>query len=188
MKHYVMIQRPELPADMQAALSRLDGRTGEQLTEAYNAESRLGFTGVYAQAIHVLALHQHLKAKFGSGPLVIEDNAVLTMSGPVRWDGVTWVPDGPGPDVVAQDNRYHGQPESKGTSTSRANGHWGPLASLVEWMQRRLNGLKSAFGTSEKPKVSSPSEADRAEFMRRKYAELMMAHNAWSEEQEEDDV
>ena len=27
MKHYVMIQRPELPADMQAALSRLDGHT-----------------------------------------------------------------------------------------------------------------------------------------------------------------
>jgi len=185
MKHYVMIQRPELPADMQAALSRLDGRTGEQLIEAYNAESRLGFTGVYAQAIHVLALHQHLKARFGSGPLVIEDNAVLTMSGPVRWDGVTWVPNGPGPDKGAQDDR---QSAPEGTSPSRANGHWGPLASLVEWMQRRLNGLKSAFTSSEKTKVRSQEEAERAEFMRRKYAELMMAHNAWSEEQEEDDV
>ena len=185
MKHYVMIQRPELPADMQAALSRLEGRTGEQLIEAYNAESRLGFTGVYAQAIHVLALHQHLKVRFGAGPLLIEDNAVLTMSGPVRWDGVTWVPDGPGPDDVAEDNR---KPEPEGTSPSRFNGLWGPLDSFVEWMQVRLNGLKSAFATSKKPKVASTDEAARAEFMRRRYAELMMAHNAWSDELEEDDV
>ena len=93
MKYYVMIQRPELPADMHAALSSLEGLTGEQLLEAYNAEGRLGFTGVYAQAIRVLALHHLLKARFGIGPLLIEDNAVLTLSGPVRWGGVSWVPD-----------------------------------------------------------------------------------------------
>ena len=82
MKHYVMIQRPELPADMHAAMSRLNERTGEQLIAAYNAQCELGFTGVYAQAIQVLALHQQLKAKFGKGPLLIEDNALLTMVGP----------------------------------------------------------------------------------------------------------
>ena len=182
MKHYVMIQRPELPADMQAALSRLDGRTGEQLIEAYNVESRLGFTGVYAQAIHVLALHQHLKARFGSGPLVIEDNAVLTMSGPVRWDGVTWVPNGPGPDKGAQDDR---QSAPEGTSPRRSNGLLAPFGPFVDWMRRRLNGLKSASAKSEKSKAVSPDEAERAEFMRRKYAELMMAHNAWSDELDE---
>ena len=182
MKHYVMIQRPELPADMQAALNRLDGRTGEQLIEAYNAESRLGFTGVYAQAVHVLALHQHLKARFGTGPLVIEDNAVLTMSGPVRWDGVTWVPDGPVPEKVAEDNQ---QPGLEGTSPRRSNGLLPSFGSFVEWMRRRLHGLKSASATSEESKTVSPEEAKRAEFMRRKYAELMMAHNVWADELDE---
>ena len=55
-------------------------------------------------------------------------------------------------------------------------------------MQRRLNGLKSAAAKSEGSKAVSSAEGERAEFMRRKYAELMMAHNAGSDELEEDDV
>ena len=90
MKHYVMIQRPSLPNDMRAALSRLEGRTAEQLISEYNDQCRLGFTGVYAQAIHVLALHQQLKARFGKGPLVIENNTLLTIEGPIEWSHGDW--------------------------------------------------------------------------------------------------
>ena len=91
MKHYVMIQRPSLPNDMCEALSRLEGRTAEELISEYNDQCRLGFTGVYAQAIHVLALHQQLKRRFGSGPLLITDNSILTFGGCVTWDGTGWV-------------------------------------------------------------------------------------------------
>ena len=91
MRDYVMIQRPSLPADMRAAISRLDALSDEAIINEYNAQCRRGFTGVYAQAIQVLALHQQLKRRFGSGPLSITDNALLTLSGCVAWDGTGWV-------------------------------------------------------------------------------------------------
>ena len=91
MRNYVMIQRPSLPADMLAAISRLDALSDEAIINEYNAQCRLGFTGVYAQAIYVLALHQQLKRRFGSGPLSITDNALLTLGGCVAWDGTGWV-------------------------------------------------------------------------------------------------
>lgn len=86
----MMIQRPSLPNDMRAALSRLEGRTVEELISEYNEQCRLGFTGVYAQAIHELALHQQLKSRFGKGPLVIENNSLLTMEGPIEWSQGDW--------------------------------------------------------------------------------------------------
>lgn len=91
MRNYVMIQRPSLPADMLAAISRLDALSDEAIINEYNAQCRLGFTGVYAQAIHVLALHQQLKRRFGSGPLSIADNALLTLGGCARLDEKGWV-------------------------------------------------------------------------------------------------
>ena len=90
MRHYVMIQRPSLPNDLRAAMSRLEGKTAQELISEYNEQCRLGFTGVYAQAIHVLALHQQLKARFGKGPLVIENNVLLTMEGPIEWSHGDW--------------------------------------------------------------------------------------------------
>ena len=85
-----MVQRPGLPADMQAAIARLDGHTDSEVIAGYNAQCRLGFTGVYAQAIHVLALHQQLKRRFGVGPLSIKDNALMTLGGCIRWDKAGW--------------------------------------------------------------------------------------------------
>ena len=94
MRNYVMVQRPGLPADMRVAIARLDGHTDSEVLAGYNAQCRLGFTGVYAQVIHVLALHQQLKRRFGSGPLSIRDNALLTLGGCVAWDGTKWVAPG----------------------------------------------------------------------------------------------
>lgn len=187
MKHYVMIQRPELPADMHAAMSRLNERTGEQLIAAYNAQCELGFTGVYAQAIHVLALHQHLKAKYGKGPLQIEDNAVLTMSGPVHWDGKSWALDSPVPPAPNSEAHLASDRVKDGASSkvsSRAFARW---SRMVKWFRQRLNCFRAANEDSVKTAGTSKSEDDREEFMKRKYAELMMSHNAWTEELEGDD-
>ena len=90
MRHYVLIQRPGLPADIRQAIARLDHQTDEAVLADYNAQCRLGFTGVHAQAIHVLALHQQLKRRFGKGPLTIEDNSLLSFGGCVGWDGDSW--------------------------------------------------------------------------------------------------
>ncbi len=187
MKHYVMIQRPELPADMHAAMSRLNERTGEQLIAAYNAQCELGFTGVYAQAIHVLALHQHLKAKYGKGPLRIEDNAVLTMSGPVHWDGKSWASNSPVPSEPNSEACSASDCVKDGASSkvsSRASDRW---SRMVKWFRQRLNYFRAVNEDSIKTPGTSKSEDDRAEFMKRKYAELMMSHNAWTEELEGDD-
>jgi len=187
MKHYVMIQRRELPADMHAAMSRLNERTGEQLIAAYNAQCELGFTGVYAQAIHVLALHQHLKAKFGEGPLLIEDNAVLTMMGPVHWDGKSWASDSPGPPATASDARFPSNRVKDGAfdqASGLALDRWNRM---VQWFRQRFGFCRPVHEDSVKTAGNSKSEDDRAEFMKRKYAELMMSHNVWAEELEGDD-
>ena len=181
-----MIQRPELPADMHAAMSRLNERTGEQLIAAYNAQCELGFTGVYAQAIQVLALHQQLKAKFGKGPLLIEDNALLTMVGPVHWDGKSWasdsqVPPAPASDVRLPANRVK---DTNAQAFGFARDSWNRI---MQWFRQRFGFFRSYHDASPKPAEKSKSADSHAEFMKRKYAELLMAHNAWADELEDDD-
>jgi len=90
MRHYLLIQRPSLPVDMRHAIARLEDHADEVVIADYNAQCRLGFTGVYAHAIHVLALHQQLKRRYGKGPLTIDNNCLLTFKGCVSWDGVAW--------------------------------------------------------------------------------------------------
>ena len=138
MKHYVMVQRLELPADLSAAMSVLNERTGEELIAAYNTQCEMGFTGVYAQAIHVLALHQHLKAKFGKGPLLIEDNAVLTMIGPVHWDGQTWARASPVPSALTSSAHVASDQMAKETSKQASGPALDRWNRLVKWFQQRF--------------------------------------------------
>ena len=58
---------------------------------------------------------------------------------------------------------------------------------LVKWFRQRFGSFRPANQDSVKTAGNSKSEDDRAEFMKRKYAELMMSHNAWADELEEDD-
>ena len=58
---------------------------------------------------------------------------------------------------------------------------------MVKWFRQRLNYFRAVNEDSIKTPGTSKSEDDRAEFMKRKYAELMMSHNAWTEELEGDD-
>ena len=187
MKHYVMVQRLELPADLSAAMSVLNERTGEELIAAYNTQCEMGFTGVYAQAIHVLALHQHLKAKFGKGPLLIEDNAVLTMSGPVHWDGESWASDSPVPPATGSDARLPSHRVKDGAPVQASGLAPDKWNRMTRWFRQRFGSFRSVNEDSVKIAGPSKSEDDRAEFMKRKYAELMMSHNAWADELEGDD-
>ena len=91
MKEYVLIQRPSLPKEIAAVTARLEYLDDERIVQAYNVQCHLGFTGVYAQAIYVLGLHQQLFLRFGSSPLGIKHNCLLTMQGCVKWDNGDWV-------------------------------------------------------------------------------------------------
>lgn len=86
MKGHVLIQRPGLPQGIRAVVNRLEKCADEEIVQAYNEHCQLGFTGVYAQAVYVLGLHQQLHARFGSSPLSIKDSGLLMMKSCVKWE------------------------------------------------------------------------------------------------------
>ena len=91
MKSYVLIQRPGLPQEIRAVFKRLEKFDDNQVVQAYNEQCQLGFAGVYAQAVYVLGLHQQLHVRFGSSPLTIEDNCILTMKSCVKRERGGWI-------------------------------------------------------------------------------------------------
>lgn len=91
MKSYVLIQHPGLPQEIRAVFKRLEKCDDNQVVQAYNEQCQLGFTGVYAQAVFLLGLHQQVHVRFGSSPLTIEDKCMLMMKSCVKRESGEWI-------------------------------------------------------------------------------------------------
>ena len=87
---YLLYSRPgdrEIILDYISYFEQFDHPT---LVEKYNAAWKTGIVGVHQQALNYFALHIVFKRIFGKSPFTFEDNVILGLTDPIRYENETW--------------------------------------------------------------------------------------------------
>ncbi len=64
-----------------------------ELVFRYNNNVRIGIVGSRAQAQMLIALYNAFNFSFGSSPIKIEDNVIISLTGKIQLNGENWIYD-----------------------------------------------------------------------------------------------
>lgn len=73
---YVFTSHPQQDELLDNFRNRFRAYSDTELIEAYNRECRIGITGVRAQAMYLMALHQESHNRFGESPVHVKDGYI----------------------------------------------------------------------------------------------------------------
>lgn len=63
----------------------------QELVFRYNNNVRIGIVGSRAQAQMLIALYKAFNLSFGSSPIKIEDNVIISLTGKIQLIGGNWI-------------------------------------------------------------------------------------------------
>lgn len=63
----------------------------QELVFRYNNNFRIGIVGSRAQAKMLIALYNAFNLSFGSSPIKIEDNIIISLTGKIQLNGESWL-------------------------------------------------------------------------------------------------
>lgn len=65
----------------------------QELVYRYNNNVRIGIVGSQAQAQMLIALYNAFNLSFGSSPIKIENNVIISLTGKIQLNGENWIYD-----------------------------------------------------------------------------------------------
>lgn len=63
----------------------------QELVYRYNNNVRIGIVGSRAQAQMLIALYNVFNLSFGSSPIKIENNVIISLTGKIQLNGENWI-------------------------------------------------------------------------------------------------
>ncbi len=77
------INLPEDTARIKSFYDSLNAHDNHTLVDAYNTEKRI--VGVHAQTLYLVAMHHVFVDRFGKSPILISENTLENLSGPIYY-------------------------------------------------------------------------------------------------------
>jgi hypothetical protein len=87
---YVFIQRSGDRERIAEYLEELTQLSKIELVNRYNNAVRIGILGVHAQAQMIVALNLAFTKSFGSSPIKIDKNVIISLTGKIELNGENW--------------------------------------------------------------------------------------------------
>ena len=87
---FVYLQRPGDRPRIREFYAGYEQKTPEELIDTYNKAYQLGFVGVHAQGLAMIALHFIFLKVFERSPFTFESNTLLDFTGEIEGRGSSW--------------------------------------------------------------------------------------------------